>query len=149
MDFAGTYRSCDFPLWANCDDMARLGQSAISSSNRRGVYGNGAVWHPDHRDPVQTSGTMGLVYPVVLSHFLVCTPVRKPSTGSRSYSPDCIHPTFGCQSVALYKSVLSTMINPRIPELVRPTLENYLRLTNEQLPGLISAFYIVGSIALD
>jgi hypothetical protein len=40
------------------------------------------------------------------------------------------------------------MINARIPEPIRPTLEHYVRLTDKQLPGLISAFYIVGSIAL-
>lgn len=41
------------------------------------------------------------------------------------------------------------MINQRIPKLIRPVLENYVLLTNEELPGLIGGFYIVGSIALD
>jgi len=41
------------------------------------------------------------------------------------------------------------MINQRIPELIRPTLENYILRTNAELPGLIGAFYVVGSIALD
>lgn len=41
------------------------------------------------------------------------------------------------------------MINQRIPEPVRPILENYVLLTNKELPNLISGFYIVGSIALD
>jgi hypothetical protein len=41
------------------------------------------------------------------------------------------------------------MINQRIPESVRPILEDYLSLTNKELPDLIGGFYIVGSIALD
>jgi hypothetical protein len=41
------------------------------------------------------------------------------------------------------------MINQRIPEPVRPILEHYVSLTNKQLSGLFSGFYIVGSIALN
>jgi predicted nucleotidyltransferase len=41
------------------------------------------------------------------------------------------------------------MINQRIPKPIRPILENYISLIDEQLPGFISAFYVVGSIALD
>ncbi len=41
------------------------------------------------------------------------------------------------------------MINQRIPEPVRPILENYILLTNKELPNVIGGFYIVGSIALD
>jgi hypothetical protein len=41
------------------------------------------------------------------------------------------------------------MINQRIPEPVRPILENYVFLANKELPDLISGFYVVGSIALD
>jgi len=40
------------------------------------------------------------------------------------------------------------MINQRIPKSVRPILENYLSLTSNDLDGLISGLYIVGSIAL-
>ncbi len=40
-------------------------------------------------------------------------------------------------------------MNQRIPESIRPALENYLLLVERQLPDLLSAFYIVGSIALD
>jgi len=41
------------------------------------------------------------------------------------------------------------MINPRIPQPVRPILEKYVALSEEKLPGFIHAFYIVGSIALN
>ncbi|MBL8077306.1 MAG: DUF4111 domain-containing protein [Anaerolineales bacterium] len=41
------------------------------------------------------------------------------------------------------------MINQRIPKPIRPILENYVLLTNKELPDLIGGFYIVGSIALD
>ena len=40
-------------------------------------------------------------------------------------------------------------MNPRIPQLIQPVLENYLQLVNEHVPKLIDGFYIVGSIALD
>lgn len=40
------------------------------------------------------------------------------------------------------------MIHQQIPEPVRPILEKYVLLTNQELPNLISGFYIVGSIAL-
>lgn len=40
-------------------------------------------------------------------------------------------------------------MNPRTPTLIQPLLEDYLSQTNQQLPGLISAFYLEGSIALD
>jgi hypothetical protein len=39
-------------------------------------------------------------------------------------------------------------MDSRIPESVRPILETYTSLIDEQRPGLISAFYVVGSIAL-
>jgi len=41
------------------------------------------------------------------------------------------------------------MIDPRIPEPVRPILEKYISLVEQKSPGLIRAFYIVGSIALN
>ena len=41
------------------------------------------------------------------------------------------------------------MINPRIPEPVRPLLENYVSAIHKDLPGLMAGLYIVGSIALD
>ena len=37
----------------------------------------------------------------------------------------------------------------RIPERIRPVLQNYLSRVDQQLPGLMKAFYVVGSIALD
>jgi hypothetical protein len=40
------------------------------------------------------------------------------------------------------------MLDPQIPEPVRPILEQYLSLIEKQIPDLIRAFYIVGSIAL-
>jgi hypothetical protein len=39
-------------------------------------------------------------------------------------------------------------IDPCIPEAVRPSIKNYVLLTEKRLVGLINAFYIVGSIAL-
>jgi hypothetical protein len=39
-------------------------------------------------------------------------------------------------------------MDERIPESVRPVLERYLSLIDAQLPGLMRAFYVVGSIAL-
>ncbi len=36
----------------------------------------------------------------------------------------------------------------RIPEHIQPTLHNYLSLMSQQLPGLLNAFYLEGSIAL-
>ena len=41
------------------------------------------------------------------------------------------------------------MINSRIPEPVRPILKKYISLVEQKSPGLIRAFYIVGSIALN
>ena len=41
------------------------------------------------------------------------------------------------------------MIDLHVPPQVQPVLENYISLTKQNLPGLIAAFYIVGSIALD
>jgi len=41
------------------------------------------------------------------------------------------------------------LMNQRIPKSICPALENYLSLAKGQLPDLMSAFYIVGSIALD
>ncbi len=40
------------------------------------------------------------------------------------------------------------IIDPRIPEAVHPIIKNYVLLTEKRLVGLISASYIVGSIAL-
>ena len=40
-------------------------------------------------------------------------------------------------------------MNPSLPAPIQPIIENYILLLNKQLPGLINAFYIVGSIALD
>lgn len=40
-------------------------------------------------------------------------------------------------------------MNNRIPPVLVPTLEGYLTLIDQRLPNLLSAFYIVGSIALD
>lgn len=39
-------------------------------------------------------------------------------------------------------------MNQRIPEPIRPTLQDYISLVNQQIPGLMKAFYIEGSIAL-
>lgn len=39
-------------------------------------------------------------------------------------------------------------MNESIPETIRPLLDKYLTLTSQQLPHLISAFYLEGSIAL-
>jgi hypothetical protein len=39
-------------------------------------------------------------------------------------------------------------VNHRIPEPIQPTLQNLIALVNQQLPGLIKAFYLEGSIAL-
>jgi len=39
-------------------------------------------------------------------------------------------------------------MDQRIPKAIRPALKHYLSLLNEQLPDLIKAFYIEGSIAL-
>jgi hypothetical protein len=41
------------------------------------------------------------------------------------------------------------MINQRIPEPVRPILERYISSVEQELPGLIRGFYVVGSIALN
>jgi hypothetical protein len=40
-------------------------------------------------------------------------------------------------------------MDQRIPEPIRPVLGNYISRVRQQLPGLPSAFYVVGSIALD
>lgn len=40
------------------------------------------------------------------------------------------------------------MMNPRVPDPIQPTLQHYLDLVDQQFHGLISAFYIEGSIAL-
>lgn len=37
----------------------------------------------------------------------------------------------------------------RIPPIIQPLLNEYLRLTEEKLPGLLTAFYLHGSVALD
>jgi hypothetical protein len=39
-------------------------------------------------------------------------------------------------------------MNQRIPDLVRPAIEDCFFQVNEQLPGLLQAFYLEGSIAL-
>jgi len=40
-------------------------------------------------------------------------------------------------------------MNQRIPEPIRPILENYVQLVDHRLANLINAFYIGGSLALD
>jgi hypothetical protein len=39
-------------------------------------------------------------------------------------------------------------MDQRIPEHIRPTLQGYISLVNHQVPGLMTAFYVEGSIAL-
>jgi hypothetical protein len=39
-------------------------------------------------------------------------------------------------------------MHPRIPEPVQPVLQEYLRLMEEELPGLLAGFYLHGSLAL-
>jgi hypothetical protein len=39
-------------------------------------------------------------------------------------------------------------MHPRIPEPIRPTLQDYVSLVNQQLAGLMKACFIEGSIAL-
>src|ERR1044071_2865693 len=39
-------------------------------------------------------------------------------------------------------------MNQRIPEPIRPALQGYIALVNQQIPGLLKAFYVEGSIAL-
>jgi hypothetical protein len=39
-------------------------------------------------------------------------------------------------------------MDQRIPEPIQPVLQNYLSLVNQQLPGVLQAFYVEGSIAL-
>ena len=39
-------------------------------------------------------------------------------------------------------------MNQRIPEPIRPTLQDYISLVNQQIPGLMKGFYLEGSIAL-
>src|SRR5262249_45630361 len=40
-------------------------------------------------------------------------------------------------------------MNPRIPNIIEPLLDDYLSLSRQYLPGFVNAFYLVGSIALD
>lgn len=40
-------------------------------------------------------------------------------------------------------------MNRRVPKSIQPLLEDYIAQTGQQLPGLMSAFYLEGSIALD
>jgi predicted nucleotidyltransferase len=40
-------------------------------------------------------------------------------------------------------------MNPRVPEAIRPMLQAYLDLLDRELPNLIAAVYLHGSIALD
>ena len=39
-------------------------------------------------------------------------------------------------------------MHPRIPSPIRPTLQEYLAAMDQQIPGLLNAFYVEGSIAL-
>ena len=39
-------------------------------------------------------------------------------------------------------------MNQRIPEPIRPAIQDYIALVNQQIPGLMKAFYVEGSIAL-
>jgi hypothetical protein len=39
-------------------------------------------------------------------------------------------------------------MNQRIPEHIRPTIQDYISLVNQQIPGLMEGFYVEGSIAL-
>ena len=39
-------------------------------------------------------------------------------------------------------------LNERIPDNVQPLLNDYLSLIDQRLPGLVAAFYVIGSIAL-
>ncbi len=39
-------------------------------------------------------------------------------------------------------------MNQRIPESIRPLFQEYMSLVNQQLAGLMKAFYVEGSIAL-
>lgn len=39
-------------------------------------------------------------------------------------------------------------MNQRIPEPIRPPIQDYISLVNQQIPGLMKAFYVEGSIAL-
>ena len=50
-----------------------------------------------------------------------------------------------------YRKLLShrgRFMNQRIPELIQPTLQEYLSLVDHQIPDFIKAFYVEGSIAL-
>jgi hypothetical protein len=40
-------------------------------------------------------------------------------------------------------------MDPRIPVLLQPQIQEYTGLLEQKAPGLVSAFYLVGSIALD
>ncbi len=44
--------------------------------------------------------------------------------------------------------IVVDFMNQRIPELIRPTLQEYLSLVDHQIPDLMKAFYVEGSIAL-
>ena len=39
-------------------------------------------------------------------------------------------------------------MDTRVPQLIKPLLEEYLLLADHQLPGLLEAFYLDGSLAL-
>ena len=40
-------------------------------------------------------------------------------------------------------------MNERIPPILHPLLQDYSRRVNQELPGFVNAFYLVGSLALD
>ena len=40
-------------------------------------------------------------------------------------------------------------MDTRVPRLIQPLLTEYLDLTEKEVPGLIDAFYLQGSVALD
>ena len=46
------------------------------------------------------------------------------------------------------KRQIDLSMNQRIPELVRPLFQAYVSLMDQQLSGLMNAFYVEGSIAL-
>jgi hypothetical protein len=47
-----------------------------------------------------------------------------------------------------HPAAVPPIMHPRIPEPIRPTLQNYVSLVNQQVPGLVKACFIEGSIAL-
>lgn len=53
------------------------------------------------------------------------------------------------KTIASYRIELKEMTSRRIPVPVLSILENYAALAEQECPGLIRAFYVVGSVALD